>query len=149
MQVELTGGCLCGAVRYRYAGLLGGTLGQVTVCHCGQCRRAQGYAAAVAPIRAAGFAVLAGQDRIRRFESSPGKHRAFCGTCGAPLFSQRAGEPVLRLRLGSLDAAPDGLTIQAHIHTAGLPAWAAPGDGAPCHPGLEPGRAAPENMDEN
>ena len=36
------GGCLCGAVRYR----VDGPLRPVTVCHCGQCRRTHGHAAA-------------------------------------------------------------------------------------------------------
>ncbi|HEX4181629.1 MAG TPA: GFA family protein, partial [Caulobacteraceae bacterium] len=59
------GGCLCGAVRYRYEGPLGGELGAVTLCHCRSCRKAHGYAAAVAPALAAGFAISAGADQVR------------------------------------------------------------------------------------
>ncbi|MDR3512853.1 MAG: GFA family protein [Caulobacteraceae bacterium] len=137
----LTGGCLCGGVRYRYAGPLGGPLGAVTVCHCGQCRRAQGLAAAVAPARAAGFELTQGADLVREYESSPGKIRAFCGVCGSPLYSRRVADPAgLRLRLGSLDAAPEDLKVQAHIHVADLPAWAALDDDAPRYAGVEPGR---------
>lgn len=140
MQAELTGGCLCGAVRYRYAGPVGGDLGQVTVCHCEQCRKAHGYAAAVAPILAEGFTLVAGEAEIRRFESSPGKNRVFCGTCGGPLFSERPGDGRLRLRMGSLDAAPDQLKVQAHIFTADLPAWADLDDEPPRYPRFEPSR---------
>jgi hypothetical protein len=136
---RLTGGCLCAGVRYRYAGPLGGALGLVTLCHCGMCRKAQGYAAAAAPALAAGFVVTAGADLIREYESSPGKFRAFCGACGSPLYSRRDALPkALRLRLGSLDAAP-GLTIEAHIYTDGPPGWSGERD-APRYPGAEPER---------
>ena len=128
----LTGGCLCGGVRFAYEGELGGSLGLVTVCHCGQCRRAQGLASGVAPAQAAGFAVTQGRDLIREYRSSPDKVRAFCGTCGAPLYS-------LRLRLGALDDPPNDLKVEAHTFTADVPAWAE-ADEAPRYPGLEPGR---------
>jgi hypothetical protein len=146
-----TGGCLCGAVRYRYAGPLGGPLGAVTVCHCGQCRRAQGLAAAVAPASAAGFALTSGADQMREYESSPGKLRAFCAACGAPLYSRRRADPAgLRLRLGSIDDPPADLTIEAHIHVADLPAWAALDDDAPRYAAAEPGRVRPgRSLNEN
>jgi hypothetical protein len=140
--VTLTGGCLCGAVRFSYAGALGGELGKVTVCHCGQCRRAQGYAVAVAPAVASGLTMIRGAGEVREFESSPGKFRAFCGGCGAPLWSRLAAQPAaLRLRLGALDDPPAWLKVEAHIFTEGGPAWAQP-DGAPRYPGREPGRVA-------
>jgi len=141
MPETITGGCLCGGVRFRYAGPLGAPLGAVTVCHCGQCRRAQGMAAAVAPALAEGFELAQGADLVREYESSPGKRRAFCGVCGSPLYSRRAADPAaLRLRLGAIDNPPDSLVVQAHIHVADLPAWAALDDDAPRYPESEPGR---------
>ena len=140
-DVSLTGGCLCGAVRFRYAGPLGGPVGAVTVCHCAQCRKAQGYAVAVAPALAAGFQITAGTSDIREFQSSPGKFRAFCGGCGSPLYSRLAASPErLRLRLGALDDPPDTLTIDAHTFTDGQPEWSISGQAAPRYPGREPGR---------
>jgi len=136
----VTGGCLCGGVRFSYRGELGGSLGLVTLCHCGKCRKATGFAAAVAPARASGFVVTQGRDLIREYESSPGKFRALCGVCGSPVYSRRASLPdALRLRLGVLDNPPADLKIQAHIFTEGAPAWAETDD-APRYPGLEPGR---------
>ncbi len=38
MNDPLTGGCLCGAIRYRYQG----TLGAAFNCHCSICRRSAG-----------------------------------------------------------------------------------------------------------
>ncbi len=140
-MTTLAGGCLCGGVRFVYDGPLGGALGAVTVCHCGQCRKAQGYVAAVAPGLASAFAVTQGAALIREFESSPGKKRAFCGVCGSPLYSRLDARPDrLRLRLGAFDAAPDDLTVDCHTHTADAPAWTR-ADSAPRYPGSEPGRS--------
>ena len=135
-----TGGCLCGGVLYTYDGELGGAAGAVTVCHCVSCRKAQGYAVGVVPASADGFVVTAGAELIREYESSPDKKRAFCSLCGSPLYSRRDDRPeALRIRLGSLDNPPESLTVEAHIHTEGVPAWAGPDD-APRYPGSEPGR---------
>ncbi len=136
----VTGGCLCGGVKFAYRGELGGSLGLVTVCHCVQCRKASGYAAGVVPARMSGFTLTEGRS-LREYESSPGKVRAFCGACGAPVYSRRANAPdAVRLRLGLLDNPPADLRVQAHIYTHDLPAWAEPDD-APRYPGMEPGRA--------
>ena len=141
----MLGGCLCGAVRYDYEGALGGELGAVTLCHCTACRKAQGYAVAAAPALSAGFRLIAGAERVREYESSPGKKRGFCGVCGSPLYSRRDSAPAtIRLRLGSLDDPPSELRIEAHIHMRDVPAWTEP-DFAPRYPGEEPGRGlAPE-----
>ena len=132
-----TGGCLCGAVRYR----LDGPLGPVIACHCGQCRKAQGGAfALVAPLRAEHFVLLSGADALRGYASSPGKWRSFCGRCGSPIHSRREAQPqALRLRVGSLDA-PYGAAPTAHIHVASKAAWWRIDDALPQYPGIEPGR---------
>lgn len=141
MDVNLTGGCLCGAVRFAYAGELGGMLGAVTVCHCESCRRAQGLATAVAPAEMDGFEVTQGGELIREYESSPGKMRAFCMACGSPLYSRRTDKPkALRLRMGSFDAVPDDLRVQAHTYVRGQPAWLEHMADAPWFDGPEPGR---------
>ena len=138
---DLRGGCLCGRVRLRCSGPLGGALGAVTVCHCSQCRRAQGFAAAAAPVAAAGFRIERGRETVVEYESSPGKLRAFCGACGSPLYSRRTDAPgSLRLRLGTLDDAPAALHVEAHIFTGEAPGWAWPGEG-PAYPSVEPGRS--------
>ncbi len=140
MKNEAVGGCLCGGVRFSCAGPLGGSAGAVTVCHCASCRKAQGYVTAAVPTTAAGFTVTAGADLVREYESSPGKHRAFCGVCGSPLWSRRDDKPeALRIRLGALDDS-SAITIDAHIFATEAPAWSL-GDDAPRYPGEEPGRA--------
>jgi len=80
---ELTGRCLCGAIRYRAAG----EPLWVAHCHCESCRRATGaplttYAGFVAQ----DFAWTAGAPVT--FASSPGSLRTFCGRCGTSLTYQ-------------------------------------------------------------
>ena len=139
----LEGGCLCGAVRFR----LTGPLGPVVLCHCSQCRKAQGSAfAANAPVRSADFHLTAGQDALASHASSPGKRRSFCRQCGSPIHSQRDDSPQwLRLRIGSLDdtAATAALRPSAHIHAASRAPWWEIDNELPQHAGLEPGRQAP------
>ncbi len=141
MGEALTGGCLCGGVRFSYGGVLGDRLGAVTVCYCSQCRKAQGFAVAVAPGQAAAFAVTRGASLVSEYQSSPGKYRAFCAACGSPLYSRRDDRPeALRLRLGAFDQPPETLRVQARIHTASQPAWIEHLAEAPEYPGAEPGR---------
>lgn len=136
-EVPLRGGCLCGAVRYE----VDGPLGPITLCHCSQCRKAQGGAFAVnAPVTAAGFRLLSGADMLRVHASSPGKWRSFCGRCGSPIHSRRDDRPeLLRLRVGSLDG-PLPVRPALHIHVASKADWWEITDALPQHAAVEPGR---------
>jgi hypothetical protein len=131
------GRCLCGDVRYEVRG----DLGPIVLCHCTQCRRAQGSAfGANAEVRAAAFVVVAGAASIKEFESSPGKQRAFCGTCGSPLYSKRADRPeVVRVRVGTLDS-PVASRPVAHIFATSKADWFDIHDDLPRYEGREPGR---------
>jgi len=114
MSTEPThrGSCLCGAIAYEVTG----ELGDFGYCHCRSCRKASGSAhGANAPVDRARLRFVRGADRIREFESSPGKKRGFCPTCGSPLYAYiEATRDVLRLRLGSLDTP---FTKQPKAHT--------------------------------
>jgi hypothetical protein len=108
----LTGGCLCGALRYR---IDQPPLGAV-ICHCATCRRAAGaQAVAWATVPAAGFAWTAGTPAIHA--SSPGVLRGHCPACGTSLtWVGVAGE--VDVTLASLDdpevIAPDRETWLSH-----------------------------------
>lgn len=87
-EVEHTGRCLCGAVRYRTTA----APKWIANCHCESCRRATGaplttYAGFAAEV----FAFVAGEPE--RFQSSPGVTRTFCGRCGSPLTYEGARWP--------------------------------------------------------
>lgn len=129
------GGCLCGAVRYEVTG----EIGAIQLCHCGQCRKAQGGPfGANAPVATADVRWLQGREALREYRASPGKRRVFCGTCGGPLFSQRDEAPeTLRLRAGTLDDT-EGLALGFHIQTASKAAWWPIDDDLPRFPEVGP-----------
>ena len=116
----ISGGCLCGAVRYR---IDGEPLGMY-YCHCQQCRRASGASFATNLIvHSESFALTDGEDLLAAYESSPGKRRHFCSRCGSPIFSHdRATEAMRSVRSGTLDADP-GLRPTMHFHVASKSHW--------------------------
>ena len=124
----LTGGCLCGAVRYEAAA----PPFHSTLCHCADCRRAAG----AGPV--AWFTVP--RDAFRfvggapvAYASSPGVTRRFCGACGTSLtFEAVPGEvDVTTCSLDDPGLVPPG----DHTQAAGRLPWDALGDGLPVFPG--------------
>jgi hypothetical protein len=93
-----SGGCQCGAVRYRFTEKPRGA----HVCHCRMCQKAFGafYAPLVGAPRES-FEVTRGTISI--FVSSDLVERGFCRDCGTPLtFRYREGKHV-SVSIGSLD----------------------------------------------
>lgn len=129
-----TGHCLCGEVRFRYAG----PIGPLALCHCSQCRRAQGSAfSASAPVQVVHFQWTGGQSLIREFESRPGKFRAFCSQCGSALYSRVDAIPgLLRLRVGLINEAL-GKAPAAHVFVGSKADWFEITDAIPRYPKLE------------
>ncbi len=125
-----TGSCLCGSVRFR----IHAELAPIQICHCGQCRKAQGGPFATnIPVESSAFEWLAGRELLRAFESTPGKLRHFCGTCGSPVYSERSSVPgVMRLRAGLLDG-PLGTPIESHAYVASKADWWTINDNLPQH----------------
>ena len=110
------GQCLCGNTGYR----LSPPYDRVEICHCTQCRRAIGSALhMVVPVREEQIEWLS-RDRVREFESTPGKYRAFCERCGSPVYSRRSDRPGhLRMRAGLiLDLPEPARLIQSHVDSA-------------------------------
>lgn len=123
--------CLCGGIRL----IVSGTLPPIQVCHCSQCRRAQGGPFATnLPIREDQLTWLSGEDLVQVYASSDDKQRCFCRRCGSPLFSRRGSLPgVLRLRAGLLEGDVDS-RVGLHMHWASrAPWWADDDDGTPHH----------------
>ncbi|REJ73238.1 MAG: GFA family protein [Acidobacteria bacterium] len=93
-----TGGCQCGAVRYRVLG----ELTNAHVCHCRMCQKAAGnYFMPLANAQKREFVVVRGE--ISWFQSSEPVRRGFCEACGTPLIFDREAAPHLNVTLGSLD----------------------------------------------
>jgi hypothetical protein len=88
--VTLTGGCSCGAIRYRAQGPPQST----SLCHCESCRRATGapsLAWAIFPEDK--VEVVKGTLAI--YQPSPDIERGFCPRCGTSLTYRRASRPGL------------------------------------------------------
>lgn len=75
-----TGGCQCGAVRFRVEG----ELGDASVCHCRMCQKAFGsFYAPLVSVRGANLVWTRGEPK--KFQSSNAATRGFCENCGTPL----------------------------------------------------------------
>ena len=92
-----TGGCQCGAVRFR----IEGTLGDASVCHCRLCQKAFGsFYAPLVSVRQAKLTWTRGEPK--RFQSSSVASRGLCADCGTPL-TYEAPDGVA-LAIGAFDA---------------------------------------------
>ena len=121
----LTGGCLCGAVRYE----ANPDAREGYYCHCRMCQLAFGNTrAALVNLR---------KDQVRwtglpptRYASSKIAMRGFCGRCGTPLTFEYQASDHLDLSVGSFDE-PSALKPVSHFAVESRVApWHAP-DGLP------------------
>ena len=146
MTTEHRGSCLCGNVRFTVRG----ELPPVQICHCSQCRQAQGgpFATKI-PVAVAALTFERGEDLLRFYESSPGKERAFCSVWGSPVFSRRGAIPdTVRLRAGLLQE-PVALSLGFHAHMDSRAGWWPVDDRLPAFPGAAPaGVGAPSAPDD-
>ncbi|MEE3320692.1 MAG: GFA family protein [Pseudomonadota bacterium] len=96
-----TGSCLCGGVAFEIAG----ELEPIQVCHCQQCRKAQGTALVTnIPVKTKALHWVRGEALLKPFESSSGKQRVFCRECGSPIYSCLDTLPgIVRIRAGLLN----------------------------------------------
>ncbi|MEZ5810970.1 MAG: GFA family protein [Rhizobiaceae bacterium] len=98
MSAPTTGGCQCGAVRYR----VDGALANPHICHCRMCQKAAGnFFMPLANVRRSEFTVTRGE--ITWFHSSDPARRGFCAKCGTPLIFETVGAEYQHVTLGSLD----------------------------------------------
>ena len=130
----LTGGCLCGAIRYE----AWGKPNLQAICHCRMCQRASG-----APFMALMFMpqdrvkLIKGQTRV--FHSSSTADQHFCGECGSPIFFVRHTRSSWALMAGSLDD-PNVFDAEMHVCVESAVAWLDMRDSAPRY------SAKPEGM---
>ena len=97
-QARLTGGCQCGAVRYRLEASPTGA----NVCHCRMCQAASGGPfMAFAGVRLDELVWTRGAPKV--FASSAVAVRGFCAECGTPLTYRLLGRDRISVTLGSLD----------------------------------------------
>ena len=114
----MTGGCLCGAVRYRVTG----ALRPVIACHCSQCRRTSGHHVAATSAPRDTVAVTG---NVTWYASSDVARRGFCGVCGSNLFWRLTMpgpmQGMMSVTAGTLDSL-EGLELTAEVYIDAKPA---------------------------
>ena len=107
-----TGGCQCGAVRFRVSGI-----GRPMICYCRMCQKAFGSVGGPL-VGVTGMTWTRG--RPAHFQSSNIARRGFCADCGTPLTFESAGE--VELAIGTFDAGAEiAPTLQLGVENK--PAW--------------------------
>lgn len=123
MPTTLTGGCLCGAVRYTVSI----PVTELRACHCTHCQKTSGAAGTVnAIVPSEAFRITQGTPRRYDAKADSGRtlYRFFCADCGSPIYSQRATAPErVVVRAGTFDE-PGDMKITANIWTRSAQPWA-------------------------
>lgn len=114
---SLAGGCQCGAVRYEVTG----TLDEIYVCHCSECRRqsASAYGISVT-VRSADVRLVQGTVKrwSRLADSGNIVDCFFCLDCGSRIWhGDKEKHETISIKGGSLDEPVD-ITSAVHIWTA-------------------------------
>ncbi len=131
--MEWSGGCLCGAVRYR------ATADPVRAvkCHCGMGRRTSG-AAFLTFVHFASASFTWTEGEPTRYRSSREAERGFCAHCGSTLTMHEAVlDDRVQVTLGSLDQ-PERVTPDDHVWTESQLGWLRIDDGLPRYPRISP-----------
>ena len=122
--MNVTGGCLCGAVRY----VATGRQLNSRVCHCRQCQKAVGSAL--------NARILFHGDQVT-FEGIPSTAhssddlmRGFCAGCGTSVYTHRLSTNWIGLTVGSLDD-PGQFRPEAHTWVSEKQPWLLICDGLP------------------
>lgn len=137
MPNSITGGCLCGKIRYTVSQ----PLKNIIACHCTHCQKTSGSGASfntLVPKSALTF--TSGQPKVYVDTAQSGNtlYRNFCGDCGSPIFSQRAKMPeTLVLKVGTLDISDD-MKIVMNIWTNSARPWMHIDSATECHPENRP-----------
>ncbi|WP_185268505.1 GFA family protein [Halopseudomonas xiamenensis] len=131
----MKGSCLCGQIQYEVQALASA----IQHCSCRSCRKA--HAAAfntAAAVKPEHFKWLSGEHLLKSFESSPGKHRYFCGNCGTHLLKKTDGRETFTLRVATLDDDP-GQVPALQIWASHAVPWLGHGPAVVAYEEWEPG----------
>jgi hypothetical protein len=136
-DLPLTGGCLCGAVRFE----IDAPLLSASWCHCSRCQRRTGTPASVQGRIAPGsLRLLQGEEALGAFVPDDGGFaKVFCKECGSALWSQNpADDEIMAVRFGAFDGDP-GIRPQWRQFVDYAAAWdPIPDDGLPRYPERRP-----------
>jgi hypothetical protein len=119
--VELAGGCLCGAIRYRIVG----TPVFVGQCYCKDCQKATGTGHTTVLGVPENQLFVAGTPAVYASQGGSGGEvrRHFCPVCAGRLYtSADSSEPIRMVQAGSLDA-PNAVTPTVAIYVKDALSW--------------------------
>ncbi len=119
---ELTGGCLCGAVRYT---LSAGFRLNPYACHCTDCQSRTGSACSEHMLFTLADLEITGELDTGEYDQPSGGHSTIygCAKCKARIYAFNNGrEGMGSLRCGTLDNSAD-LEIQHHIWVRSKQPW--------------------------
>ena len=106
---SVSGGCLCGAVRYEAEV----KLHEAYYCHCQACQKLTGSPATVGVLVKPGTLSLA-KEEPKFFQSSPFGKSGFCQSCGSPvIWMSPEDEELANVYVGSLDH-PENVLPRRH-----------------------------------
>jgi len=114
-EFPLTGGCQCGAVRYRAA-----AIGDASICHCRMCQKAMGNV--FGPFVTAHDLVFT-RGAPKRFRSSNRVQRGFCEACGTPLTYEPDGYSDIEIAIPTFDH-PQAIAPGLQVGIEGRLPWA-------------------------
>ena len=124
--IPVTGGCLCGAVRYESLK----PPEQVSYCHCRMCQKSSGNPYFLGAFMAAkAFRFTRGEPKFYR--SSAWAERGFCAECGTPLL-MRDGTATHAVYIGTLDHPEDWPPTFCHSGLESRIPWDSIHDDLPC-----------------
>jgi hypothetical protein len=136
MAQTLTGGCLCGAVRYKVSAdlIFSGK------CYCEDCRKTSGsghgsvYAVPEPSVTVTG--------KLTEYQKSGGSGqpitRRFCPVCGSKISATAAVMPgVVMITASSLDD-PEQFKSQMSVYASRAPSWDRPPADTPSFPEMPP-----------
>jgi len=122
IPLPLTGGCQCGAIRYRIT--IEPTM--LYACHCQECQKQSASAFGLSmSTPAAGVAITLGEPREWRRVAPSGREviAVFCGSCGTRIMHRSGANPAaVTIKPGSLDDT-GWLRPGAHIWTGSGQPW--------------------------
>jgi hypothetical protein len=131
-ELPLTGGCMCGAVRFE----VDEPLVSSGYCHCTRCQRRTGTAAsASARVVPGSLRIVSGEELLHAWDPPEGFSKVFCSVCGSAMWSRSQEDPsIVSVRLGAFDGDP-GIRPGDHTFVAYAATWETiPDDGLPRYP---------------
>jgi hypothetical protein len=131
-DLPLTGGCLCGRVRFE----IDAPLGRAGYCHCTRCQRRTGTAAsAQAGVIPGSLRLLRGEELLREYRPDDGWTKVYCGECGSSLWGRSPDDPgAMGVRLGAIDGDPGVRPSYRQFVAYAAPWEPIPEDGLPRFP---------------